>query len=80
MSRAMFVLIEVTTMDGQTVWINPPHIRSVRASAKGSLIEFPEGEPLNVKQRPEVVAGRIDQWLAAAYLGIGRAGNQRERE
>lgn len=79
MSRIMLALVEVTTMDGQTVWINPPHIRSVRSSAKGSLVEFSTGEPITVKQRPEVVAGRVDQWLAAAY-GIGRLGNQRERE
>jgi uncharacterized protein YlzI (FlbEa/FlbD family) len=68
MSRSMLVLIEVTTTDGQTVWINPPHIRSVRGTTKGSLVEFSEGEPLTVKERPEVVAGHIDQWLAAAYL------------
>lgn len=47
----------------------PSAYRIRQGSDKESLVEFSEGEPLTVKQRPEVVAGRIDQWLAAAYLG-----------
>ncbi len=79
----MNILMELTTDDGQTVFVNPAHVRSVTGSAKGSVMVFSEGDTLKVKQRPEVVTGKIDRWLTLAYFGryeLARVENRRERE
>lgn len=74
------ILMELTTDDGQTVFVNPAHVRSVTGSAKGSLLMFGEGDSLKVKQRPEVVTGKIDRWLTLAYFGrYELARGERER-
>ena len=63
------------------MFVNPAHVRSVTGAAKGSLVVFGEGDSLKVKQRPEVVTGKIDRWLTLAYFGryeLARAENRRD--
>lgn len=69
MSRTFRVLLELTTSDGVTVFVSPPHVRFVAPDEKGARVVFCEGESLAVRQRPEDVASRIDRWISAAYLG-----------
>ena len=69
MSHRLRILLEVTARDGRTVFVNPPHVRAVLAAADGARIEYTDASSLDVRQRAEDIAARIDRWLAAAYLG-----------
>jgi hypothetical protein len=62
-------VLELTSSDGRTLYVNVPHIRAVYANGTGASIEFGEGAPLNVRQRAEDIAAKIDRWISAAYLG-----------
>ena len=63
------ILLQLTAEDGRVFYVSPPHVQSITGTDKGALVHFCEGEPLKVRERPEVIAGEIDRWMAAAYLG-----------
>jgi hypothetical protein len=61
-------VLELTSNDGRTLYVNIPHIRAVYANGTVASIELGEGTPLNVRQRAEDIAATIDRWISAAYL------------
>jgi hypothetical protein len=63
------IVLQLTAEDGRVFYVNPPHIRSVTGDEKGALVNFADGPPLKVRERPESIAADVDRWMAAVYYG-----------
>jgi hypothetical protein len=61
-------VLELTSNDGRTIYVNIPHIRAVYVNRAGASIELGEGTPLNVRQRAEDMTATTDRSISAAYL------------
>lgn len=63
------IVTQLTAEDGRIYYVNPPHIRSVTGDGAGALVNFSDGPPMKVQERPEVIAKEIDRWMVAVYFG-----------
>lgn len=57
-------MIELTRLNGTTVFVNPDHIRYVEI-CPDTLITFADGKTLLVKERPLEIAAQVRQFRTA---------------
>lgn len=70
----MAKLVSVTS-EKVEYWVNPLAVRWVRATPKGTVIEFIDGKTLNVAENPKRVANDINAVLDTASVWINGDSN-----
>ncbi|MGI6208370.1 MAG: flagellar FlbD family protein [Anaerolineae bacterium] len=59
-------MIEVTRLDGSTIYVNADHIRTVEANPD-TVIAFADGKRLVVAESPSEVAGKVIWYRAQIH-------------
>lgn len=62
------MLVQLTTTKGQPIWVNPIHVRAVRAKPRHTEVVIPNNSPMG--QSIVKVQGAVEDVVAALNAGM----------